>query len=130
MSTLQQTFHRQRADEPEGHACYSVRAQASTLLVELSSGERWVLPWMHFVFARHHDEGKDERLVLTFASHEVKVSGHNLVVLAETAAKAELESIRELPPKYRDRLADDPFVTKITVRDLGGPPSPVAREVQ
>ncbi len=126
MSTLKQTLNARRAEEPEaGHICYATKPQCSSLVLECTSGERWVLPWVHFVFGRHVADKGGERLVLTFASHEVIVHGRQLAQLADEAANLRLEVLRELPARYQAASAVEPFIEKI---DLRLPTEQAARE--
>lgn len=126
MSTLQQTVNARRAGQPEpAHLCYATKPQCASLVLECSGGERWVLPWVHFVFGRHGVDGGGERLTLTFASHEVIVQGQNLAPLADEAAGLRLEVLRELPTAYRAASGPEPFVEKIIVRL---PAEPAARD--
>ena len=120
MSTLQQSLNRRRSvlGESNRHLCYSIQPEAPALTIRAAGGEQWVLPWTHFVFARHQADDKAERLLLTFTSHEVLVRGDSLVALADEVAGGSLESLCELPTKYRDRTTDEPFVESIRVRAL------------
>jgi hypothetical protein len=117
MSKLQDSLNDRRASEADaGHLCYSAKAQTPGLLVHSSSGQRWVLPWMHFVFGCLREDGDRERLVLTFASHEVVICGTNLGPLAEEAAYLRLETLRDLPEKYAP--TGEPFVEQVDVLSL------------
>jgi hypothetical protein len=117
MSTLKDTLVQRRMEEPDaGHPCYSANAEASTLLVEASNGENWLLPWQHFLEGRQKTADGCERLVLTFATQEVAVVGKNLGVLVDEIAHLRLEGVRPAPGKYQKSSSADAFVAKIEVR--------------
>ena len=82
MSTLRDQLLERRAAEPATrHPLYTTGAHVTTLSVETAGGSMWILPWHHFVFGQHQDEGDRERLVLTFVAHEVVLRGANLSAL-------------------------------------------------
>lgn len=116
MSTLKDTLLQRRMNEPDtGHPCHSVGAEATTLLIEASNGENWLLPWQHFLAARRQTAGDGERLVLGFATQEVVVSGRNLDILVAEIARSRLEGVRPAPGKYQRASGADAFVTKVEV---------------
>jgi hypothetical protein len=119
MSGLQQMVDRRRADEAvAAHPCYSTKAQSAAVLVEAAGGENWVLPWQHFIFGRHRDDGDREQLVLTFVAHEVTLRGMNLAVIAEEAANLRLESVRAAPGKYLKSAGAEPFIERVDVQTI------------
>jgi hypothetical protein len=116
MSSLKEAIQRRRLETPESNStCYSVKAQIPSVRVKASDGKTWVLPWVHFVHGVREDSGEGERLVLTFASHEVVVTGHNLETLEEDIAHQRSEKLRALPRKHLPQSAGEPSVTGIQV---------------
>ncbi|MDD3179573.1 MAG: hypothetical protein PHQ04_04395 [Opitutaceae bacterium] len=122
MSTLKETLDQRRIGETEaGHVCHSTNAAVSTLLLEASNGESWLLPWQHFLDGRHQTMEKIERLVLTFATQEILIEGRNLETLADEIAHLRLKRLRPAPAKYQKSSGADAFVTKIEVRSRAKP---------
>jgi hypothetical protein len=108
-------------DPDARHPLYTTGAHVITLRVETAGGSMWMLPWHHFVFGQHQDEGDRERLVLTFVAHEVVMRGSNLGVLMTEIVNQRLELVRAGPGRYIQSLDDKPFVDDIHVRPLAEP---------
>ena len=125
MSTLQETLiHRRVGELSSDGGCYSTEASVPALLIYAGSGELWVLPWSHFVSARHTGEGGRERLALLFANHEVELHGTRLASLVPEIAGFRLDSLRSLPAKYEPQgNVSEPFIERLSVRLIGAPPS-------
>ena len=116
MSALKDTLLQKRMEESgAGHPCHTVGAEASTLLIEASNGENWLLPWQHFLVARRQTAGDGERLVLGFAAQEVVVTGRNLDILVAEIARSRLEGVRPAPGKYQRASGADAFITKVEI---------------
>ena len=121
MSSLQQTLERRRAaDESAPSPFYATKDRATTLRIETSGGEVWLLPWHHFVFGRH-EAGAHDRLVLTFVAHEVAVQGLNLAALIPEVANQRIEWLRAAPGKYLRAADGEPSIDQIRVRPLAEP---------
>jgi hypothetical protein len=58
--------------------CYTTDTQARCLRVEMTTTRLLVLPLDQFVFAELDGDGKEQKLRLVFATHEVLISGHAL----------------------------------------------------
>ncbi len=123
MSTLGEVLEqrRQAVEENTRHPLYSTNEHAATLRVEAAGGSVWILPWQHFVFGIHQDEGERERLALTFVAHVIVLRGLNLNILVNEIANQRLEQLRAAPGKYLKSLGKDPFVDEIQVRSLDEP---------
>lgn len=122
MSTLRDQILERRAAEPAAHhPLYTTGAHVTTLSVETAGGSMWMLPWHHFVFGRHQDEGDRERLVLTFVAHEVVLRGANLGALMTEIANQRLGFVRAGPGRYIQSLDEKPFVDDIHVQPLAEP---------
>jgi hypothetical protein len=126
MSTLQESLtHRRTSESPSGAGCYSTEAFLPALLIHAGNGERWVLPWAHFVSARHTGDGSREQVTLLFANHEVEIHGARLVSLMPEIAGFRLDSLRSLPAKYEPQgNASEPYIERLSVKLIG--PSPAA----
>ena len=125
MSTLKETLvHRRVGESPSGGGCYSTETSVPALLIYAEGGEVWVLPWAHFVSARHTCEGDREQVLLLFANHEVELHGIRLVSLLREIARFRLDSLRSLPAKYEPQgKGSDPFIERLSVRPLSPPPA-------
>jgi hypothetical protein len=125
MSTLKESLiHRRIGEPPLENGCYSTEASVPALSIYAENGELWVLPWSHFVSARHTGEGNGERLVLLFANHEVELHGTRLASLVPEIAGFRLDSLRSLPAKYEPQgNVSAPFIERLSVRLIGTPPT-------
>jgi len=125
MSTLKESLiHRRIGESPSDGGCYSTEASVPALSIYAENGELWVLPWSHFVSARHTDDGNGERLALLFANHEVELHGTRLASLVPEIAGFRLDSLRSLPAKYEPQgNASAPFIERLSVRMIGTPPT-------
>lgn len=123
MSTLGEVLEqRQQAlEENTRHPLYSTNEHAATLRVEAAGGSVWILPWHHFVFGIHQDEGDREQLALTFVAHEIVLRGSNLGILVKEIANQRLDQLRAAPGKYLKSLEKGPFVDEVKVRSLDEP---------
>lgn len=117
MSTLKTLLaERRAADMPAGAQTAATVAQSPSLLVFKWDNHSWVLPWSYFHGAHHEAAESDEQLVLSFSGREVVVRGKNLDQLLADIAAYRLESLRELPEKYRNApLGNGPVISSITV---------------
>jgi hypothetical protein len=125
MSTLKESLiHRRIGESPSDGACYSTEASVPALSIYAENGELWVLPWSHFVSARHTGDGNGERLALLFANHEVELHGTRLASLVPEIAGFRLDSLRSLPAKYEPQgNVSEPFIERLSVRQVGTPPT-------
>jgi hypothetical protein len=74
--------------------------QARALRVDLQSGEYYVFPYIHFGFARFERAGDRETLQVSFATHDICVSGHHLREVGLALQKLAVDWIREAPARY------------------------------
>jgi hypothetical protein len=125
MSTLKESLTGRRTAGPSAEGrCHSADASAPALSIHTEGGELWVLPWSHFLSARHTAEGNGERLVLLFANHEVDLHGVRLASLVPEIAGFRLDSLRCLPAKYEPQGdATEPFIEHLAIRPIGAPTS-------
>ena len=123
MSTLKETLVQRRVMASAADAgCYSTEASVRTLLIHAGNGERWVLPWSHFVSARHQEVGNGEQLTLLFASHEVELQGTQLAALLLEIGRFRVDTLRCLPAKYElQGNGAEPFIERLSVRPVGPP---------
>jgi hypothetical protein len=124
MSTLKETLIHRRVEKSAAESgCHSAMDFVPALLIHAESNERWVLPWAHFVSARHQVDADREHLTLLFARHEVEVYGVRLASLLPVIAKFHLDSLRSVPAKYESLGdSDAPFIERVSVAPIGTPP--------
>ncbi|MEN9632678.1 MAG: hypothetical protein RL077_1082 [Verrucomicrobiota bacterium] len=125
MSTLKESLiHRRVGESPSAGGCYSADDSVPALLIHAGSGELWVLPWSHFVSARHKCVGDREQVTLLFATHEVELQGVRLASLLPEIAGFHLGSLRSLPAKYEPQGSGvEPFIERLSVTPIGPRPS-------
>jgi hypothetical protein len=118
MSTLQETLRQRRAAElPNSRSCDTAEAPVRALKIHSWNGEKWVFPWSHFSAACHQGSGENEQLVLSFANHEVVLEGARLALLLSGIASFHLDSLRDLPTKFRPQAdKNEPFIARVSVR--------------
>ncbi len=118
MSTLQETLQQRRTLEPpHGRSCDSAEAPVRSLQIHSGTGEKWVLPWLHFTAAHHQGTGESEQLVLSFTNHEVVLEGTRLALLLPEIASFHLDCLRDMPAKFRSQAdKDEPFISRVSVR--------------
>ena len=115
---------KQETDDSKGVLCASVRDGAPTLVIIPLDGSRWVLPWIHFLYALYEDLHEYDRIKLFYASHEVRLEGLRLKELINHFSSYRIEWIRSYDKRYAELCPKDlPFISMIkveeTVRRLG-----------
>ncbi len=123
--SLRQLVEQRRADEstPRAHACYALKAGATTLDVSASDGVHWQFPWQQFTSARHSTTGEADTSVLTFTTHAVTLRGHGLATLREAIRDGRLAALRVAPGKYAKSAGDDLFIVALHVQPTDAAPS-------
>src|SRR5258708_5372175 len=58
--------------------CWASDPNARAVKIEVSAEQSLLLPFDQFTFAELKSEGKEQRLRLVFATHEVSLPGHSL----------------------------------------------------
>jgi hypothetical protein len=74
--------------------------QAQALRVDLQSGVFFILPYSQFAFAHFARETDRETLRVSFATHDVRVSGRNLREIGIALQKLAVDWMREVPARY------------------------------
>ena len=122
MSTLKHLVaERRAADLSSGAQSASAMAQSPSVLVFKWNNQSWVLPWAYFLGAHHETTDAGEQLTLSFSLREVVIQGRNLDQLLPDIAAYRLESLRELPDKYRESTAGDaPVISSIIIQPVAG----------
>jgi hypothetical protein len=80
---------------------------------------RWlVLPLDQFVFADLDSDGKEQKLRLVFATHEILISGHVLQRIETAIHRLELSGLMKLPEKYHALIGEgQPKIRDIVVTE-------------
>jgi len=98
--------------------CWASDPLARGLRIEISTEHTLVLPFDQFVFSELESDGKEQRLKLTFATHEVVVHGVSLRRIETAMQRLELSHLARIPARYRPAIEDgQPFVREILVTD-------------
>jgi len=98
--------------------CWASDPLARGLRIEISPERTLVLPFDQFVFSELDCEEKEQRLKLTFATHEVVLRGTSLRRIETAMQRMELSDVARMPARYRPTLEDgQPFVRDILVTE-------------
>ena len=98
--------------------CWASDPNARAVKIEVSAEESLLLPFDQFAFAELKGDGKEQRLRLVFATHEVMLRGHALRRIETTMQRMELSFLIALPGNWRGSITEgQPVVTQIVVRE-------------
>ncbi|MCI0351912.1 MAG: hypothetical protein L0Z53_21030 [Acidobacteriales bacterium] len=98
--------------------CWASDPNARAVRIELSAEQSLLLPFDQFAFAELKSEGKEQRLRLVFATHEVTLRGHSLRRIETTVQRMELSFLMALPGNLRALVPDgQPVVFELTVAE-------------
>jgi hypothetical protein len=98
--------------------CYTTDSQARCLRVEMTATRLLVLPLDQFVFAELDGDGREQKLRLVFATHEILISGHVLRRIETAIHRLELSGLMKLPEKYLALIAENqPRIREIVVTE-------------
>jgi len=85
----------------------------------VSAEQSLLLPFDQFAFAELKSEGKEQRLRLAFATHEVVLNGHSLRRIETAMQRMELASLSALAGNQRSLVPDgQPAVIEIVVTEV------------
>ncbi len=86
--------------------------------IEVSAEQSLLLPFDQFAFAELKNEGKEQRLRLVFATHEVTLRGHALRRIETAMQRMELSFLAALPGNQRALVPDgQAIVVEIAVNE-------------
>lgn len=98
--------------------CWASDPLARGLRIEISPERTILLPFEQFVFSELECDDKEQRLRLTFATHEVEVRGVALRRIETAMQRMELSHLVRIPARYRPTIEDgQPIVCDITVTE-------------
>ena len=99
--------------------CWASDPQARGLRIEISAEQSLLLPFDQFAFAELKHEGKEQRLRLVFATHEVLIHGHALRRIETTMQRLELSFLAKLPSSQRNLITEgQPMIVEIVVTEI------------
>ncbi|HAV13665.1 MAG TPA: hypothetical protein DCX06_09295 [Opitutae bacterium] len=105
-------------DEPVGIICASFREGAPALVIITLEGKRWVMPWVHFLYAWHETRQELEQISLQYNSHKVLIEGVRLESSIQQFSKFGVEWIRSYDKRYLPLCPkDSPFIEKILIEE-------------
>lgn len=98
--------------------CWASDPNARAVKVELSAEQSLLLPFDQFAFAELKSDGKEQRLRLVFATHEVSLRGHSLRRIETAMQRMELSFLAALPGNQRSLVPDgQAIVVEIAVTE-------------
>ena|ERR1022692_801997 len=99
--------------------CYTTEPRASCLRVEMPTGRIYLLPLDQLAYAQMDNDGTEQLLHLSFATHEIMVRGHTLRRIETALHRLELASITPLPARYHPLVAEgQPRILEIVMREI------------
>jgi len=100
--------------------CWASDPNARAVKVEVSAEQSLLLPFDQFAFAELKNEGKEQRLRLVFATHEVTLLGHSLRRIETAMQRMDLSHLAALPSNQRSLLPEgQPVIRDISVSEMG-----------
>ena len=98
--------------------CWASDPNARAVKIEVSAEQSLLLPFDQFAFAELTSEGKEQRLRLVFATHEVTLRGHSLRRIETVMQRMELSFLAALPGNQRSSVAEGlPLILEITATE-------------
>ena len=99
--------------------CWAIDPQARGLRVEVSPEKELLLPFDQFVFAELTNEGKEQRLQINFATHQVLIHGQNLRRIENAMQRMELSFVAKVSTNYQTVVTQgQPVILKIVVTEV------------
>jgi hypothetical protein len=96
--------------------CWASDPNARAVRIEVSAEQSLLLPFDQFAFAELKSDGKEQRLRLVFATHEVSLRGYSLRRIETALQRMELSFLAALPSSQRALIAEgQPVVHEIVV---------------
>ena len=96
--------------------CWAIDPQARGLRVEVAPERELVLPFDQFAFAELMVDGKEQRLQINFATHQILIHGQNLRRIETALQRMELSFIAKVSTNYQAVVAQgQPLILKIVV---------------
>lgn len=103
--------------EDDDRECWHHDRNCRCLKVDASHGESFLFPYQQFSHAQHTQAADDETLRISFASHEIVVSGTCLAEITAALQDMSVERINPVPPRFRELLQEHrAWVTQIEIK--------------
>lgn len=98
--------------------CWACDPNVRAVRIELSSEQSLLLPFDQFAFAELKNDGKEQRLRLVFATHEVSLRGHSLRRIETAMQRMEISFLGKLPCGQRALITEgQPVVVEMIVTE-------------
>lgn len=108
----------QEMEDHKGVLCASIRDGTPTLVIIPLDGNRWILPWIHFLYAFYEDLHEYEQIKLIYSSHNIQLQGLRLQELVKHFSSYRVEWVRCFDKRYEELCPKDlPFISKINIED-------------
>jgi hypothetical protein len=99
--------------------CWAIDPQARGLRVEISPEHELLLPFDQFAFAELTADGKEQRLQIHFATHQVLIHGQQLRRIENAMQRMELGFIAKISTNYQPVVPQgQPLILKIVVTEI------------
>src|SRR5215472_5395275 len=106
------------AKSPE---CWASDPKARAVKIHLSAEHSLLLPFDQFIFSELDSDGKEQRLRLVFATHEVVLRGYSLRRIETATQRMELSCLAALPDNQRRLVPEgQPVLFDIIVTEAKG----------
>lgn len=97
------------------HDCICFETDSSPTLLVNNDKEIWIFDWMNFLHMKYDLRNK---LVLTFATHEIHIIGHNFKELLRYIKNKSLSSIECMEERFWDMaLKESVLIKSIIVQE-------------
>jgi hypothetical protein len=102
--------------------CWASDPQARALRIEVSAERSLLLPFDQFNFSELTNDGKEQRLRLVFATHEIVVRGYALRRIEMVMQRLELSFVSRMSDGARPLLPEgQPVIVEIIVNENDSP---------
>ena len=107
--------------------CWASDPNARAVKIELSAEQSLLLPFDQFAFSELKSAGKEQRLRLIFATHEITLPGYSLRRIETAMQRTELSLLTTLPSNQRSLIAEgQPAILQITAKEANDDSKQVA----
>src|SRR5262245_13011370 len=99
--------------------CWASDPNARAVKIEVSSEENLLLPFDQFAFAELRNRGKEQKLRLVFATHEVVLCGYALRRIETAFQRMELSVLTTMPSNQLALVPEgQPVVREIIITEV------------
>ncbi len=90
--------------------CWATDPNARAVRIEMSAEQTLLLPFDQFAFSELKSDGKQQRLCLVFATHEILIRGYCLRRIEIAMQRMELSYLAIVPERYRCMMVENQTV--------------------